>query len=197
MYRTQRANGYDFAYGSLTGSSGGIGTAANPYTLFQGVRLTNMTSGGLITYGNLKGQQFASNGALSTFNTGALTGAASTAIGGDGAYDNGSIKSSLRNDQVFGRFDFQINDTTNFHAEGLADLKGNVGYGNYGQITSVTLSTANAYLTPAQQAAMTPANTFTMGKLFTQGARNSVQTQQNQMYFNAGLDGKFAENRFN
>jgi iron complex outermembrane receptor protein len=119
----------------------------------------------------LVGQTFNQNGVLSTFNPG-LRGAANglgspaTQIGGDGViFDNVAVKSAVRTDQVFARFDYDFTD--NIH--GYISGSGNASYvaGNTGVQRTFPpgwrLGACNAFLTAAYQTALgcTPANNGT------------------------------------
>lgn len=169
----------------------GSGTAANPYHLASNVRLAGYPFGGLITNGVLKGQVFAANGTLSAFQNGAPTGSSCCQIGGGGGYQDGSMKASLRSQQLYGRMDYDFADHLRGHVVAAANLKSNGEYGAYTQLANVTLSASNAFLPAAyqQQLAAAGQSTFTLSKLMSDAPRNAGTIKSDQYYLNAGLDG--------
>ena len=111
LYRTDRSWGDQWA-------AEGAGTAAAPYELVNNTRLANYTFGGLITgKGVLAGQTFQSNGVLSPFVAGRLTGSSCCQVGGDGAYYDSSLVAPLSSKQMFGRADYEISDNTRAYLE--------------------------------------------------------------------------------
>ena len=169
----------------------GAGTAASPYHLASGVRLAGYPFGGLITKGVLTGQNFAANDVLSAFQNGAPSGTACCQIGGQGGYEDGSMKAPLRSQQLYGRMDYDFTDHLHAHLVGAANLKTNEEYGAYTQLSNVTLSSDNAFLPVAyqQQLAAAHQTTFTLSKLMNDAPRNEGVVRSDQYYLNAGLDG--------
>lgn len=132
----------------------GLGTAASPYELQSGVRLSTTSFGGLIRSGPLAGRTFSSNGVLTAFNT---------ATDG-GYYYNSSMKGSLRAKRAYGRFDFDINDGLHFYLEGFGALNRN-GFQNQSLgFNNVTLRSQNPFL-PAQYRYGTDTTTFTLSQI--------------------------------
>ena len=177
--------------GSTAGSTAVAGSAANPYQVYNGVRNASSSFGGLITNGTLRGYNFTTDGVLVPFVHGTLTGTANQEVGGDGSYGGqNSLKAPLSFDQVFGRFDYEFSDSLKFHAEASGNWKTATTNSANTQFTNLTFSRTNAFLSPATQAALGTAATFTMSKSWNQ-APQVLQTAEVQNYFlNAGFEGK-------
>ncbi|WP_206243546.1 TonB-dependent receptor domain-containing protein [Novosphingobium terrae] len=172
---------------------GGANTAASPYVLYNNVRQSNFTFGGLITNGPLAGKTFNTNGVLTPFVNGTPTGSANAQVGGDGAYNDSSIKSPLNSNQFFVRFDYDVSDDLHFHTQGMGDSKTTQQYISWNSLSNVTLSSSNAFLTPAQQASLAGVSTFTLSKILNQAPRYSIESHVDQYFVNTGLDGKFGK----
>ncbi|MFZ0499953.1 MAG: TonB-dependent receptor [Steroidobacteraceae bacterium] len=169
----------------------GAGTAASPYHLVSGVHLAGYPFGGLITSGIFKGQTFASAGVLGAFQNGEPTGTSCCQIGGGGGYEDGSMKASLRSQQLYGRFDYDFTDNLHGHVVAAANLKSNEDYGTYQQLANVTLSADNAFLPTAdqQQLAAAGQSTFKLSELLADAPREQGVVASDQYYLNTGLDG--------
>jgi iron complex outermembrane receptor protein len=173
----------------------GAGTAALPYFVNSDTRLATTTFGGYIRNGVLAGQQFATNGVLGTFDAGSRTGfnpTVPTQSGGDGAYQDGSLKSPLRSHQLFGRLDYDFTDTTHGYVEVAGNLKRNEFYANWPGLNGVTLSRDNAFLPSAYRDQLAAANqaTFTLGKIIQTAPRLNPVIDEHQVFLNAGLEGE-------
>jgi iron complex outermembrane receptor protein len=180
--------------GATPGATTGQGTAANPYALFYNVHNAQSTAGGLITNGNLKGQQFASNGVLSSFNHGALTGTPNSEIGGDGTIGGlNSFAAPVTFDQVFLRLDYDLTDAIHFHTEDAGNWKIDTTYSNPTNFNNQTFSTSNAFLPAAYKTAMGAATTFTMSKAYYQIPLLTQVSHVRNIFSNSGLDGKLGE----
>jgi outer membrane receptor protein involved in Fe transport len=169
----------------------GAGTAASPYHLASDVHLAGYPFGGLITSGILKGQAFASDGVLSAFQAGAPTGTSCCQIGGEGGYEDGSMKASLRSQQLYGRMDYDFTDDVHGHVVAAANLKGNEDYTTYQQLSNETLSADNAFLPAAYQQELAAAgqSTFKLSELMLDAPRAQGVVNSDQYYLNTGLDG--------
>ena len=190
-----RRNARDYYLYSLTGSTPGstaaAGSAANPYALLYGTRNIQQTVGGKITNGALNGQQFSQNGVLTPFVHGQLTGNPNSEIGGDGVVGGlNSFKAPLVFDQFFTRFDFDLTEAIHFHTEASASYKTDTTYSNPTGFNTLTFSTANAFLTPAQKTAMGTATTFNMGKRYDQIGTLAQVSNVKNIFINNGLNGK-------
>ncbi|HTK35067.1 MAG TPA: TonB-dependent receptor [Caulobacteraceae bacterium] len=139
----------------------GAGTAASPYVLASGARISTSSLGGVVTAGPLAGQQFVGTGTLAPFNPGTPTQNNGIAIGGDGSYIyDAALSSPQRSDQVFGRFQYDFdNDTTGYMQLSWSES----GTSNYARNTNpdlaLTIFSGNAYLPANAQAILTATNT--------------------------------------
>jgi outer membrane receptor protein involved in Fe transport len=177
--------------GATPGSTASQGSVANPYALFNNVHNAQNSFGGLITNGALKGQQFASNNVLQSFNHGTLTGAANIEIGGDGSIGGfNSLAAPVRFDQLFARFDYSLTDTTHFHTEATGNWKDDTTYSNPQAFNSQTFSTSNAFLPANYKTAMGTATTFTMAKSYLEIPLLTQISHVTNFFINSGLDGK-------
>jgi iron complex outermembrane receptor protein len=173
----------------------GAGTAALPYFVANDTRLATSSFGGYIRNGVLAGQQFATNGVLSTFNTGTRTGfnpSVPTQSGGDGAYYDGSLKAPLRSHQLFGRLDYDFTDTTHGYVEVAGNLKRNEFFANWPLLNGVTISRDNAFLPSSYRNQLVAANqsNFTFGKVIQTAPRLNPVIDEHQVFLNAGLEGE-------
>jgi iron complex outermembrane receptor protein len=103
---------------TLTGS----GTVAAPFTTSMNVRRGDSAFGGKITACtnscSALNQQFISNGVLGPFLPGQTTGTGNQNVGGDGAYARYTTALvAMRQDELFGRFDFDLTDNVQFYAQ--------------------------------------------------------------------------------
>jgi outer membrane receptor protein involved in Fe transport len=147
----------------------GAGTAASPYVNTQYSRLNNQVPDGLITCSapcTVNGQQFIQNGIIGPFNPGTPTNTGGLNNGGDGGYDLfGTYQAALRTGEAFGRFSYDLDDTTTAYVQALGAESGN--YATWYPINLSPGVTAhrpntffanNAYLTPTAQAQLGAAN---------------------------------------
>ncbi len=177
--------------GRLVYSETGSGTAANPFRLTGNSRLAFYTYGGEIRSGPLIGQTFTADGVLGAFNHGAATGTTNIESGGDGAYRfNSSLLASLRSYQGFGRFSYDLTDSIQAHVDATATRSYNANNFNPTSINGVTLSSTNAFLPAAVQAAMAGTSTFTFNKLFSNAAPFIIKARVDNIFVDGGLAGK-------
>lgn len=176
----------------------GAGTAANPYRLYQNVRIATAPFGGLVTNGVLAGRNFAADGVLTPFVHGASTNTACCEVGGDGGYFDSSLKSPLESHQLFGRFDFDFTDDLHGYAVASANLKTNQIYADYVQLTNVTLGSQNGFLAAPYRTELQNAgqSTFRLSKLIDNAPRLNPEAESDQYYFNTGLEGKLGDYRW-
>ena len=174
----------------------GAGTAANPYSLIENSRVGTSSFGGLIRSGILSGQQFASNGVLSPFVNGAATGTPGYQIGGDGAYNNASLKSSLDMSQLFGRFDYDFSSNVRGHVVLSGTYNHNYLVSNSNLLSNATFSANNAFLSPTYQSELAAAgqSSFKLNEYFQDISATNVDAWERQYFIDTGLDGKFGEN---
>ncbi len=177
----------------------GSGNAAVPYSLVSGAHVTNATFGGRINTGGgaLNGQQFTSGGYLIPFAPGSTAGVApgvAIQLGGDGAWQESTLKASLDMNQLYGRFDFDLTDDLHFYASVSGALNHTLQYTGF--VTTqgnTTLSARNAYLLPQYQAQLAANSTFTVGKYFNNATRANSDSYSRHLYVNTGLEGKFGD----
>ena len=176
--------------GSTPGSTATQGSVTNPYGSFGNVTSNQNTFGGLIANGALKGQQFSSNGVLSTFNHGLATGSTTAEVGGDGSFSGGeSLKAPLRFDQAFVRLDYDLGHSIRFHTEVAYIDKVDSTSSNDASFNNFTFSTANPFLPAAVKAAMGTATTFTMSKRWNKVTSLYQVSRFTGYTINTGLEG--------
>ena len=189
QYQDPVAN-LDRAYGRGVYVLTGSGTSSAPFTVTANTRRGDSSFGGKINSCvapcSALGQQFVANGVLGPFDPGTLTKTGNQNSGGDGAY---SVYSTalvkFRNDEVFGRLDYDVTSNVNFYVQGsyaVGFAKGAhfpVKLTPVGGTPTVSNSTAsvffknNPFLSPAVQAALgnnglfNNTNTFSVGTYMT------------------------------
>lgn len=172
----------------------GAGTAANPFVLTQGARLSGATYGGLVTSGPFKGQQFVGTDVLAPFNPGTPTRSNGIAVGGDGAYYTGlALTAPVRTDQLFGRFEYDFSDNVKgfVQVNGTEERSADQLVSN-APPTPFTIFSGNAFLSASQQAQLTAANvpSFTVARLSRDLAADSSTTQTTSTFnVTTGLTG--------
>jgi outer membrane receptor protein involved in Fe transport len=194
-------------------------TGSGPFVATANTRRSDSTFGGLITACtspcSALHEQFVGNGVLGPYNPGAATGTTGQSAGGDGAY---SVYTTaiveLKTDQLFGRFSYDLSDSTEFYLEASYAEAFSKGYHFPVKLTpnssskvsqASTFFKNNPFLSPAVQAALGNngrsdlTNTFSVGQYFINpgpegltGARELNQT----ISVMTGLDGKLGD-RFN
>jgi outer membrane receptor protein involved in Fe transport len=146
----------------------------------------------------LAGRNFAVDGVLSPFVHGVTANSANREIGGDGGYNDASMKAPLESHQLFGRFDFDFTDQLHGYAVAAANMKTNSFYADTMAINNMLFSAQNAFLaqTYRNQLATAGQTTFRLGKLM-QGDRFNPEAKSDQYFFNTGLEGKTGDYRWN
>jgi outer membrane receptor protein involved in Fe transport len=175
----------------------GAGTAASPYYLATNVRLATYTFGGYITNGTQRGSRFSDTGAIVPFVAGSATGSSCCQVGGDGAYQNGSMSSPSHGTQIFGRFDYDLTDSIHFYVQGAANLKSNTSYTGWNQLTGLVFSNSNAFLSTAAKTALAGAPTFTMNEILSAAPRIESSSDTKQYYGNFGIEGDLGSFKWN
>jgi outer membrane receptor protein involved in Fe transport len=172
----------------------GAGTAQNPYVYVENARLARSAFGGLALTGPFAGQQFVGSGTLAPFNVGTPTVNAGLSIGGDGIYYYGAVGSQpLRNDQVFGRFEYEFSPNVTGFMQMSWSESGNSNFRRSNSATQpFTIFSGNAFLPANAQAQLTATNTpsFVLERFVRDIA---LQTWLNQvttsLNFTTGLKG--------
>jgi iron complex outermembrane receptor protein len=184
----------------------GAGTAANPYVSTANGRLTRY--GGLITCAGcaVNGMRFNATGGVSPYNPGVPTGTSGVAVGGDGGYSSlAQITSSLSTSEAFGRFSYDLDNTTTFYAQATgAESYTKGSFQNHafqtGAVPNTFLKT-NPYMPASlapQFAGTSPA--FSVAGYFDMGyPRSGYQSNglQRNLQMTTGLDGTLWGDRFN
>ena len=186
LYRSKRQ------WGANVWTTQGGGIASNPYHLVINSRINTATFGGLISGATgagaaLNGQTFSDNGVLSPFVHGIATGNASYESGGSGAYWDGSLKSALRSHQFFGRVDYDFTDTIHGYVSGSSTINHTQNFGPDNQLTNLTFSGQNAFFPAAKQFT----GTFKLSEFIQDMGRIDANSNQNQYFVVAGLNGTF------
>ena len=147
----------------------GGGTAANPFRLVPGVRYGNRSFDGYILSGPRFDYNFQPDGSIVPFVHGAPTGTPNIDQGGDGAYLDAAMTSSLRTHQGFARLDYELTDDVQFFAQGaIANVHSRFDFAPP-NIFGYTYTTDNAFLRPEVAAELSTggATQFSIAKWFT------------------------------
>lgn len=184
-------------YGNLSAGTVGSGTAAKPYTLAFNLRQSNVASGGLVTTGPFKGQQFLADGTLGPFNAGTPTATANLAVGGDGGWTHNEYLIPVVNKgQFFGRFDYDFANGISAYVSARYALARNFEApqtiqsipGGY----PITIFSGNPFLTSSEQATLTATKTtsFQMNRWsYELGRRVGLRTNTGALSMTAGVNG--------
>ena len=170
-----------------------------PFQLIENATLSAQPFGGRITCTGVcaaNGQYFATNGVLSPFVNGTVYAGTTTQSGGAGGYLDHSLKAAQTMQQLYGRFDFDLTETTHFFVSLGGTLKENAFFSDYPSLQNIVLSRSNAFL-PAAVAAQIPGATFTFNKMFDQAGRFGAEPESRQLIFTTGLNGKIADHDWN
>jgi outer membrane receptor protein involved in Fe transport len=167
----------------------GAGNSANPYRLYSNTRISSTTFGGLISSGPYAGMNFTQNGVLSAFRPGTATATNGFTSGGDGGYyNNSSLKGALRSKRMYGRFDFDVSDTTKFWLEGFGAFNRNTYANQSLGFSNVAISGQNAFL-PGQYQYGTAATTFNMSQIPLNIGPHVSYFDTTSYWLNGGLSG--------
>ena len=185
--------------GRIVYAAAGTGTAANPYKVVPYARLGTYTMGGYVTSGPFAGMQFTnvgenSTGILTPFVHGTPTATSTLESGGDGSHFNLTTLGGLSTQNAFGRFDYAITDNINaFVQYSYARTVSNST--NNPETQQFTIYGNNAFLSPAQQAAIGVNGSFSMNRneydMYQPQWGRQITTTNN---FMAGLDGTIFDN---
>lgn len=161
------------------------------------VRLSNMTSGGVITTaGALKNVQFGANGQQSLLTQGTNV-STIWMQGGNGLMpqpDYGPIAVAVKQESVFGRVLYDLTDTVEARADLLLTRSRNQSTNNFNYNNAdITIRRDNPYLPANILAAMVANNlqTVTMGRLNPETGLNTNTSRNHYYRFGTGLKGSF------
>ena len=226
-------------YGPLTTLQSGSGTAASPFVTVLNGRRPNSTAGGLVqscvpacTTGaagvvgvGANGLNFIANGILGPFNPGTTTATANQNSGGDGAYTPyATALAASRQSSVFGRFSYDIDNTTTFYLQaqgaeaydngwhfpqkltpGTGLAQADVFYKNNPFLTAAVMGqlgnngTNPVYVPNGTGAPAQPQNTFQVGEFLQSQGQSSLNGGlgvNRNLSVQAGLDGSLMGGRF-
>jgi hypothetical protein len=90
-------------------------------------------------------------------------------VGGSGAYQNASMVSPMKGTQIFARYDHDLSDTVHAYAQFAANIKNNTSYSGWNQLTGLTVSSSNAFLSSALQSSLaaTYGSTFSLNEILS------------------------------
>lgn len=189
----------DRASTSQQAGVGGAGTATNPYRFFTNYLNSNQSYGGKIRTGPLAGMQFTADGSLIPFVDGTPTGTSGTENGGDGTWQNSvTLAAKLRTQQAFARADLDLGSSIQAYVQGNYASSYNFTAQQYLNFNPIVFAATNAFLTPAEQAALSGpgativngAPTFQLGRLFTDLPLATIKAHTTNYNVTAGLKGK-------
>ncbi len=177
-----------------------------PFYLAANATISNFAFGGKIRAGggSFNNYHFSSNNVATSFTPGAsnLVNNSLIQLGGDGAYNTGSsLKAALGYTQLYGRFDFDLTDSTHLYLS-TSGTRTHQFSNNGDSRVVLNLSTDNAYLQQTNAYAAMPRNTtFTFAKLWggnNPGGASPVPTQNGDLrvkflYINTGLEGSLGD----
>jgi len=209
---TDDVSNFDREYGRGVYTLTGSGTVAAPFTTSMNIRRADSAFGGKITACtnscSVLGQQFISNGVLGPFLPGQTTGTGNQNVGGDGAYARYTTALvAMRQDELFGRFDYDLTDNVQFYAQASYAKAFSGGWHFPVKLTpgngqASTFYKNNPFLTPAVRAALgdnglsDATNTFQLGTyIISTGPKGLTGTRNINEYtnFNTGLQGSLGQ----
>jgi len=212
---TDDVSNFDRAYGRGVYTLTGSGTVAAPFTTSMNVRRGDSAFGGKITACtnscSALNQQFISNGVLGPFLPGQTTGTGNQNVGGDGAYARYTTALvAMRQDELFGRFDFDLTDNVQFYAQASYANAYSGGWHFPVKLTpgngqASTFYKNNPFLNAATRLALgdnglsDATNTFQMGTyIISTGPKGLTGTRNVNEYtnFNTGLNGTLGDYRW-
>ena len=174
----------------------GAGTAASPNHIVFDTRLNSTSFSGYITAtgnaGNpLAGMNFATNGQLTPFNHGTAVVNGIESGGDGGYYYQASLLFKTTEGQAFGRFDYDFGNGIQAYVSASSTLIQNQDNHQSNEFRNISLSATNAFLSPAQQLAMTNAGVtkFNFSKIMTQAPPLQPDSWTTAYLINSGISG--------
>lgn len=168
----------DRPYGLINATLVGAGTPANPYSIVTGATQSTRSFGGYISCTAAicpaNAHQFVTdssgNPSIATFNAGTPTVTAGISTGGDGGYfTSTNAVSGLRSYETFGRFSYNLNDTTQFYVQATWAEAHTVSHALDNAILAplgnATYYVSNPYLPSSVQSQFGSATTFNLSKV--------------------------------
>jgi outer membrane receptor protein involved in Fe transport len=182
------------SFGAAVYTVQNVGTALTgpQYELITNTRISTQSADGLISNGPLAGMEFSSNGVLTPFNHGTSV-VSGIEQGGDGVYyDKINLGQAYGSNVGYGRFDFDISDTTHLYATVGAYGSFNFNTHFNREVKNIKLSTSNAFLSQQYQTAMAgvASGTFTFSRFFENEAPTDANTHSQGQHVALGVEGK-------
>lgn len=184
-------NKFDRPNGRALYAIEGSGTAANPFHLVSGAHVSQSSFGGVIRSGPLTDTNFYADGLYRPYVHGAPSGSAGIEIGGDGTYVYGSsIMATLRTDQAFGRFDFDLTDDIHWYAQANWSSTYNLTNSGAANFFNYTMSADNPFLPAALRSQLAPGSTYSFSHTYSGFPIYQTQADAKSIAATTGLSGK-------
>ncbi|MDF0546294.1 TonB-dependent receptor [Sphingobium sp. H39-3-25] len=172
----------------------GLGTAADPIRYINGVRYSTVSNGGYIINGPLAGRQFGADGSVVPFDRGQPIPAPGIAgqqrFGDGGFFGQGccTITPSQTQNQLFGRAEYEFNDTISVFASGGYNFSTNSDHSSVFYRPVSTIYAGNAYLSPSVAASLGNTASFNIGKIDNRYSPR-VDQKSDSLVINTGING--------
>ena len=183
-----------FGYQNISGQFG-LGTAAVPFHTIDNARISTATFGGLITGATAPGTRLnnqifgVDSNTILPFVNGIESGSPGVQSGGSGAFHDTALRAKSRNQQLFGRFDYDVTDSLHFFVDGAYSTAHIDSHGDYARFNTLQFSGTNPYLPASQQFA----GTFRLSKLDTQLERAHPTAEKKSWFVLAGFEGSLGD----
>ncbi|WP_169805592.1 TonB-dependent receptor plug domain-containing protein [Novosphingobium rosa] len=205
MLRSDRPGGLtNTVYvGSVPGSSASPGSAANPYTIVNNVRLAISNDNGLILNGPGAGMVVDGNGGLRPFNPGTTTGTPAFNVGGDGFAISPTVSAvaPLKTYHAFGRFDYDLAPDTKVFVQGVwsrADLRYSSQSNAFVGTQNAPVFQGNPFIPASIAAQLTPGQEFDVGKYNGNTGSAPITTERTDFWMaTIGAEGRFGGWKWN
>jgi iron complex outermembrane receptor protein len=172
----------------------GSGTTANPFHLVSNAHVSQSSFGGVIRSGVLTDTNFYADGLYRPYVHGAASGSAGIEIGGDGTYVYGSsIMATLRTDQGFGRFDYDVTDDIHWYVQANASSTYNSTNSGAANFFNYTMSADNPFLPGALRSQLAPGSTYSFSHTYSGFPIYQTQADAKSIAATTGLSGKFGD----
>ena len=177
---------------------GAAGSATNPIIQIANGRSNFATFGGLATSGPFANTNFVAPGVFAPLNKGSATGSPTFFTAPSDYVYQGQFLSGgalTRNTSGFGKFIYDLNDTTSVYVQTLL-AKSDIGYHGYPNLffttTVLPVFSGNPFIPAALQSQLTATNTpsFNVAKLFTELGPIATKENIRNYDFSAGIKGK-------
>ena len=180
----------EFGFQDIKGQFG-LGTVASPFHDIDNARISTVSFGGLIsgatgTGAKLNDMMFGvDSNTIIPFVHGIAVGSPGVESGGSGGFHDSALRAKSRNQQVFGRFDYDLTDDLHFFVDGSYDLSHIESWGDSARFDVLTISGTNAFLPTASQFT----GTFKLSKIDTQLPRDHPVADKKNWFVISGFEG--------